>query len=189
MTNSTKAALREQARARRAGLKATAPDAAKRVAENFLANVSVQKNSIVAGYIAAHDEIDPAVLLATLRKRGHAILLPRVAAKDGPLAFHLWRESACAVKGAYGLLEAAPDWPLAQPDIVLVPLLAFDADGFRLGYGGGYYDRSLLALRQTGKVTAVGLAYDGQRIAHIPSDATDEKLDWVVTEKSARKFG
>jgi 5-formyltetrahydrofolate cyclo-ligase len=93
------------------------------------------------------------------------------------------------VKGAYGLLEAAPDWPLAQPDIVLVPLLAFDADGFRLGYGGGYYDRSLLALRQTGKVTAVGLAYDGQRIAHIPSDATDEKLDWVVTEKSARKFG
>jgi 5-formyltetrahydrofolate cyclo-ligase len=189
MMNSTKAALRDEARARRARLESAAPDTAKKIAANFLATIPLPEKSTIAGYIAAHDEIDPAFLIAMLRKRGHAILLPRVAAKDGPLAFHLWRESARAVKGAYGLLEAAPDWPLAQPDIVLVPLLAFDADGFRLGYGGGYYDRSLLALRQTGKVTAVGLAYDGQRIAHIPSDATDEKLDWVVTEKSARKFG
>lgn len=185
----SKEELRQQARVRRAQLKAAAPDAGRRVAENFLAKIPLRKNSVIAGYIAAHDELDPAESIASLRGRGHKLALPRVAAKGVPLAFHLWREDASPVKGAYGLFEAAPDWPLIKPDVLLVPLLAFDEEGYRLGYGGGYYDRSLLALRKTGPLLAVGLAYDGQRVAHIPSDATDEKLDWAVTEKAARKFG
>lgn len=189
MTNLTKGALRDEARARRTQLKAAVPGAAKRITENFLAKIPLQKNSVIAGYIAAHDELDPAELVAALRARGHTLALPRVAAKDGPLEFHRWDKNAAPVKGAYGLFEAAPDWPPVKPDVLLVPLLAFDEKGYRLGYGGGYYDRSLLAFRETGPLLAVGLAYDGQRVARIPSDATDEKLDWAVTEKAARKFG
>jgi len=180
--------LRREARERRAALNAAAPDAAWRVAENFLAKIPFEKNSIIAGYIAAHDELDPAELIAALRARGHAIALPRVAAKRAPLEFHRWEKNASAAKGAHGVLEAAPRWPPVKPDVLLVPLAAFDDEGYRLGYGGGYYDRSLLALRAMGPVLAVGLAYDGQRIADLPHDDRDEKLDWVVTEKCVRTF-
>jgi 5-formyltetrahydrofolate cyclo-ligase len=181
--------LRNEARAARAGLKIAAPNAAHAIAKNFLTSIPLQSNAIVAAYIAARDELDPRELVSALRMRGVAIALPRVAAKNAPLAFHLWRDGASPVKGAYELFEAAPDWPKATPDVVLVPLLAFDAGGHRLGYGGGYYDRSLRALRETGSMLALGLAYDGQEVAHIPRDATDERLDWLVTEKGTRKFG
>lgn len=181
--------LRNEARVARAGLMVAAPAAAHAIAKNFLTSIPLQSNDVVATYIAAHDEIDPKELISALRRRGVAITLPRVAAKNAPLAFHLWRDGASPVKGAYELFEAAPDWPLATPDIVLVPLLAFDTDGYRLGYGGGYYDRSLRALRQTGNVTAIGLAYDGQQVTHLPRDATDERLDWIVTEKRSSRFG
>jgi 5-formyltetrahydrofolate cyclo-ligase len=184
-----KQALRNESRAARAKLAAAAPDAAHAIAKNFLTSIPLQSNAVVAAYIAACDELDPRELDSALRQRGVAIALPRVAAKSAPLAFHLWRDGASPVKGAYELFEAASDWLRTTPDVVLVPLLAFDAKGFRLGYGGGYYDRTLSTLRQTGSILAVGLAYDGQEVAHIPSDATDEKLDWIVTERGARKFG
>ncbi len=181
--------LRNEARAARAKLKASAPDAARAIAKNFITSIPLLSNVVIAGYIAAHDEIDPRQLVTALRWRGAAIALPRVAAKGGPLAFHRWEQKAAPIIGAYGLFEAAPDWPPIKPSVVLVPLLAFDEDGYRLGYGGGYYDRSLRALRETGSVLAVGLSYEGQEIARIPHEATDEKLDWIVTEKGARKFG
>jgi 5-formyltetrahydrofolate cyclo-ligase len=178
--------LRREARTRRAGLKAAAPDAARAIAKNFISSLTLYSNVVIAGYVAAHDEIDPAELIKALRWRGAVIALPRVTAKGEPLAFHRWDQKAAPVKGAYGLFEAAPDWPLIAPDVVLVPLLAFDAEGYRLGYGGGYYDRSLRTLREKGSVLAVGIAYDGQKIAHVPHNAMDEQLDWIVTEKSAQ---
>ena len=180
--------LRREARARRASLKAAAPDAARAIAKNFISTLTLYSNVVVAGYVAAHDEIDPAELIKALRWRGAVIALPSVAAKSGPLAFHRWDQKHTPVKGSYGLLEASPDWPLIAPDVVLVPLLAFDDEGFRLGYGGGYYDRSLRALRDSKSVLAVGLAFAGQEITDLPHDANDEKLDWLVTEKGARKF-
>jgi 5-formyltetrahydrofolate cyclo-ligase len=185
----SKEELRQQARARRAGLKIAAPDAARAIAKNFISSLKLYSNVVIAGYVAAHDEIDPGELIKALRWRGAMIALPRVVEKGGPLAFHRWDQKAAPVKGAYGLFEAAPDWPLIRPDVMLVPLLAFDPEGYRLGYGGGYYDRSLRALRDSKSVLAVGLAFAGQEITDLPHDATDEKLDWLVTEKSARKFG
>jgi 5-formyltetrahydrofolate cyclo-ligase len=184
-----KQALRNEARARRAALKAAAPDAAHAIAKNILTSIPLQSDAVVAAYIAARDELDPKELILALRVHGVAIALPRVAAKNAALSFHLWRKNTSPMKGTYELYEAARDWPLARPTIVLVPLLAFDTEGFRLGYGGGYYDRTLSTLRQTGSILAVGVAYNGQEVAHIPRDATDEKLDWIVTEKDARKFG
>ena len=188
MESLTKSELRQQARERRAALKAATPGAARRVAANFLSKIPLEKNSVVAGYIAAHDELDPAELIAALRARGHTLALPRVAAKAAPLEFYRWEKNTSAVKGAHGVLEAAPGWPQVKPNVLLVPLAAFDDEGYRLGYGGGYYDRSLLALREKGPVLAVGLAYEGQRIADLPHDDRDEKLDWVVTEKCVRTF-
>ena len=84
-------------------------------------------------------------------------------------------------------MEAAPNWPLVLPDILLVPLLGFDKQGYRLGYGGGFYDRTLRSLRQRESVLAVGIAYAGQEMT-LPHDENDERLDWIVTEKYARKF-
>jgi len=85
--------------------------------------------------------------------------------------------------------EPDPAWPLATPAIVLVPLLAFDAVGRRLGYGGGYYDRTLAALRAGHTITAVGVAYAGQEVENIPHDAHDEQLDMILTETGLRAFG
>lgn len=181
--------LRREARERRATLREAAPHAAKCVAEGFQEKIPLRRDSVIAGYIAAHDELDPAQLIAALRARGHRLALPRVAAKNQPLAFHLWDKNASPVKGAYGLLEASSDWPLIKPDIVLVPLLAFDDEGYRLGYGGGYYDRTLRALREKRAVSAVGLAYEAQRVSALPRDAQDEPLDCVVTESSIYSFG
>ncbi|MGQ0742359.1 MAG: 5-formyltetrahydrofolate cyclo-ligase, partial [Alphaproteobacteria bacterium] len=183
-----KVVWRRAGRARRAALKAAAPDSAQRVAENFLANIPLQKDWTVAGYIAAHDELDPAELIRDLRNRSHAIALPRVAGKGEPLDFRLWEKDAEPVRGAYGLFEAAPEWRATRPGLVLVPLLAFDAGGHRLGYGGGYYDRTLARMRAGAKIVAVGVAFAGQEVAALPNHGHDQRLDWIVTEKGVRAF-
>jgi 5-formyltetrahydrofolate cyclo-ligase len=184
----SKSELRKQARERRASLGDVAPDAAARVAENFLARIRLPKDAVVAGYIAAYDELDPAELIAALRARGHQMALPRVAKHRAPLEFRLWEKAAVPVKGGYELLQAAPNWPEVRPDVVLVPLLAFDEEGYRIGYGGGYYDRTLHGLRERARVIAVGLGYEGQKVEKMPHDPSDEKLDWLVTEKRVRAF-
>jgi len=178
--------LRNEARERRPALARAVPDAGERIARNFLTTITLHSDEVVGGYIAAHDEIDPAHLIMSLRQRGVAIALPRVGAKQAPLEFHRWEKNAKPVKGAYGLFEASPDWPAVSPRIVLVPLLVFDRRGHRLGYGGGYYDRTLAF--HAGRTISVGLAYAGQEVERLPADPWDQKLDWVVTEKGVRRF-
>ena len=90
--------------------------------------------------------------------------------------------------GVFGLSQPAPDWPEAIPDVLIVPLLAFDAQGNRLGYGAGFYDRTLEALRMQRKVLAVGYAFAGQEMAEVPHHEGDERLDWIVTENGGRRF-
>jgi 5-formyltetrahydrofolate cyclo-ligase len=184
----TKKRIRRDTEAARAALAREAPDAGARIARQFLASIALPPHAVLGGYIATRSEADPAPLLQHFRKLGHSILLPRVAARNAPLAFHIWRADAEPAIGAFGLKDAAPEWPLATPDVVLVPLLAFDAAGYRLGYGGGFYDHSLHAMRRSGAaVLAVGIAYAGQE-RQFPHDAHDEKLDWIVTERFARRF-
>ena len=129
-----------------------------------------------------------APLVAALRLRGHPIALPRVVGHQLPLALHIHLENAPLKKGGFGLFEPESDWPLAVPAVVIVPLLAFDRSGNRLGYGAGYYDRTLAALRARHAVTAVGYAYAGQELTHVPHHDGDQTLDWVVTELCARKL-
>jgi len=142
----------------------------------------------IAGYWPLEDEADPRKLADILLALGHPILLPRVMGRRRPLSFRHWREGDATEKSAFGVIEPLESAPAARPDAVFVPMLAFDARGFRLGYGGGYYDRSLASLRAQGPVLAIGVAYAGQETAALPHEAHDERLDLVVTEKGVRRF-
>ncbi len=174
--------------AERARLIAAAPHAGPRMGENFLRHVPLPEGAVVSAYVAIGEEADPAPLIAGLRKRGHPIALPRVEGKSKPLAFHLWEAGSSLVPGPFGLSEPARDWPKAAPDVLIVPLLAFDGSGNRLGYGAGFYDMTLRASRARKSILAVGFALSGQETPEVPHDETDEVLDWIVTECYARKF-
>ncbi len=151
---------------------------------------------IVGGYHALPEEADPALLLEALVARGCHIAFPRVAAKDQPLEFHRIPDGEVMAKGAYGIREPPDHWPRAVPDLVLVPLLAFDASGHRLGYGGGFYDRTLSARAamppanpsQRRPFFAVGIAYAGQQVDILPRGAHDCPLDAVLTEQGLKVF-
>ena len=184
----TKKVLRAEALERRAELLKSVPDASRHMAENFLAHIPMSGGTTVSAYVAIGEEADPAPLIRALRARGHAIALPRVVKKGAPLAFHLYAKDAPLMPGPFGLSEPAPDWPRTVPGVLVVPLLAFDGQGNRLGYGAGFYDRTLRELRVRGIVLAVGYALSGQEVANVPHHAGDERLDWIVTERGARKF-
>lgn len=177
-----KAQLRKRARAIRAQLRGS--DFAAALAAHADA-LDVSSGRIVAGYHAHGDEADPALLLQALARAGAQIAFPRVVAKTAPLEFHLVPEDEVLRPGAYGIHEPRADWPSVIPDILLVPLLAYDHRGTRLGYGGGYYDRSLGALP---KARAIGIAYAGQRMDFLPRDAHDYRLDAIFTEAGLTEF-
>ncbi|HUO94060.1 MAG TPA: 5-formyltetrahydrofolate cyclo-ligase [Rhizomicrobium sp.] len=183
----SKAKLRAAARERRAQLAEDLPDFAKRVASHAV-RLPLTRRTPVASYWPLRDEADPGTLAATLAEFGHPILLPRVMGKDQPLSFRLWRQTDETEVSAFGVPEPLASAPEMVPAAVLVPLLAFDASGVRLGYGGGYYDRTLAALRAQGRIIVIGIAYSGQEKVGLPTAPHDEKLDMVLTEKGLRRF-
>lgn len=145
--------------------------------------IGTESWEIVAGFIAISTELDPAPLMAALSARGTSLCLPFVQGEDQPLLFRRYRPGDALVPGPHGTLEPEAKAPLLRPATLLVPLLAFDAKGWRLGYGGGYYDRTLRAMRAKGHVRAIGLAYAAQERASVPHDEKDERLDLIVTEQ------
>ena len=183
----SKKTFRDNARARRTELAHAHPEFARDVAEHVAA-LKIANGSVVGGYIAIGDEADPHIILKKLTLQNCTLAFPRVHAKDEPLVFHRWKAGQNLRRGAYGIPEPAKDWPLAYPKILLVPLLAFDRQGHRLGYGGGYYDRTLDFLRANSTVRAIGVAYAGQQVAELPREAHDHPLDAVVTENGVREF-
>ncbi|MDE2181913.1 MAG: 5-formyltetrahydrofolate cyclo-ligase [Alphaproteobacteria bacterium] len=187
MSTSDKRDLRTTARTRRAGLARATPDLAARLA-TFAADIDLPPCATVGGYSAISDEADPRRLMMALLERGHTLALPRMIGRTAPLAFHIWKDSDVLRAGVYGIAEPVEGAPVARPDALLVPLLAFDADGHRLGYGGGYYDRTLRALRAGGSLIAIGVAYAGQEVTSLPVLAHDEGLDAVLTERGLRRF-
>jgi 5-formyltetrahydrofolate cyclo-ligase len=142
--------------------------------------------SVISGFSAIRDEIDPAALLARLHADGHRLCLPVMQSKGLPLDFRAWSPGDAMGKVQWGIAEPLPDKPVLDPDVVLVPLLAFDAQGYRLGYGGGYYDRTLSRLRAIKPVVAVGIAYDELKVDAVPHQSYDERLDWVLTPSGPR---
>jgi 5-formyltetrahydrofolate cyclo-ligase len=184
---SEKKNLREAARAKRAQLARACADFAQRIAA-YANELPVPRGAMMSGYVAIGDEADPAHLIAVLKTRGCEIAYPRVH-RGQPLTFHVPVEGEHWVRSAFGVLEPRPDWPLAHPTVLLVPLLAFDSDGYRLGYGGGYYDRTLAQFRAEREITAIGIAFAGQEMDRVPREPRDEPLDGMVTEDGFRRFG
>ncbi|HEX4862192.1 MAG TPA: 5-formyltetrahydrofolate cyclo-ligase [Rhizomicrobium sp.] len=177
-----KSALRDQARAQRAALARACPDFAARIAA---VELPVAKGAIVSFYWPMGDEADPRALAARLAERGHVLALPVTVKKGAPLVFRAWREGDALTVHAFGMHEPAATAPEVRPDVLLVPLLAFDARGHRLGYGGGFYDRTLAALDTK---LAIGVAYAGQEVETLPIHERDHPLDMVVTESGVRDF-
>jgi len=157
--------------------------AAQALCDRFLAAVAVAPGTLASAYWPMGDEIDPRPLMEALHGRGHPLALPAIRAAGQPLDFRAWRPGEPLQPAGFGTREPAESAPLVRPSLLLVPLLAFDAAGYRLGYGGGFYDRSLALLRQAGDILAVGLAYAAQQVPAVPREATDQPLDLVVTER------
>jgi len=169
----------------RARVHAETLDAAKRLVDHFPDEIWPALNSVVAGYRALGDEIDPVRLLETFHCEQARIVLPCVEEDAAPLVFRAYSPGDPLDQGRYGVETPPISATALTPSMVLLPLLAFDTAGRRLGYGGGYYDRTLEQLRSQGPVIAVGLAFEAQRVARVPSDSKDQRLDWVVTEAGA----
>ena len=181
-TGEDKRAERTRALARRAAaFAAHGPSAGARLAEHGLSFLEVAPGAIVSGFSAIRDEIDAGPLLSRLHAAGHPLALPVMEGKGLPLVFRAWSPGDAMGKVQWGIAEPLPDKQVLDPDIVLVPLLAFDAAGHRLGYGGGFYDRTLARLRAIKPVVAVGIAYDELKVDAVPHRSYDEPLDWVLT--------
>ncbi|HUO88550.1 MAG TPA: 5-formyltetrahydrofolate cyclo-ligase [Rhizomicrobium sp.] len=180
-----KTSLRNEARARRAVL--TRADFAGRIAA-VAKDLPLAPGAIVAGYYPVRDEADPRALMSALAALGHPIALPVIVAERAALVFRRWRTGDPLAPNAYGIAEPLAGAQEVEPDAVLVPLLAFDAGGHRLGYGGGYYDRTLDRIRKAKPVLAVGIAYAGQEVALLPREAHDHALDMMLTENGLRRF-
>lgn len=182
-TSETKKALRAEARQRRdagAGDGAHAAQALAGYAARVRALTAAQ-DPVVTSYLAIGSELDPGPLAAALATLGATIALPVMAAKAAPLEFRAWTPGDPLVAREWGIREPAPDAPVVEPDILLVPLLAVDRCGYRLGYGGGFYDRTLARLRARRPVLAIGLAYPLQVVDAVPREVYDEPLDHLLT--------
>ncbi len=139
----------------------------------------------LAGYMPIRTEIDPVPVMAAHRG---PVGVPVILGRGRPLAFHEWAPDGEMVEGPFGARIPASGRPMV-PKVLIVPLVGFDARGYRLGYGGGFYDRTLAELRAAGPVLAIGFAYGVQEFARLPIDAFDQRLDMVVTEAGIRHFG
>ncbi|MDE0590215.1 5-formyltetrahydrofolate cyclo-ligase [Halocynthiibacter sp. C4] len=176
-----KADLRERAFARRAEararLGATPP--------NGLAEVlAPHAGKVLAGYMPIRTEINP---LPEMRAHDGPVAVPVIQAKGAPLKFALWSENTEMTRGEFGaMIPARPEY--VTPEVLIVPLVAFDAAGNRLGYGGGFYDRTLEELRAAGNAIAIGFAFETQYFEQIPCEPTDQRLDVMVTDEKIRQF-
>ena len=138
----------------------------------------------VAAYYPVRSEFDCMPLLRRVAAEGWILALP-VMAGPAPLQFREWTFGVPLERGPFGIPEPVHS-PHTVPDVLLVPLLAFDSRGYRLGYGGGHYDRTLAALRGAAGVAAIGLAFDAQEVAEVPVTPYDERLDWIFTPSGAK---
>jgi 5-formyltetrahydrofolate cyclo-ligase len=127
--------------------------------------------------------------LARYAVLGHAIALPVVVGRGKPLVFRRWRDGDDMDSGPFGIAEPKAAAEDLSPDVLLVPLLSFDRAGRRLGYGGGFYDRTLRRLRAQKPITAIGVAYAAQEVSETPHGPGDEQLNWIVTEREAIQAG
>jgi 5-formyltetrahydrofolate cyclo-ligase len=182
--------LRVELKSRRARVApADAAAAARGVSERVSRDLRVEGHGTVAGYWPMGDELDIRPTLAAFHACGRAIALPVVLGRGRPLVFRSWQPGDVLVAGGFGTSVPAPDRGEISPGLLLVPLLGFDRRGNRLGYGGGFYDMTIAALRvRACGVFAVGVAFAAQEVDALPVEAFDQRLDAIVTERDVLVF-
>jgi 5-formyltetrahydrofolate cyclo-ligase len=184
----SKADLRTAALARRDALSDEQRAAAAEAIAKRGLPLAIKAGAVVAGYSPIRSEIDPVPLMRALAAQGVRLALPAVMARGKSLAFRAWSPGDKLTLGPLGILEPSPAAAELVPDIMLVPLAAFDRAGHRIGYGAGHYDFTLAHLRKAKTIAAVGLAFAVQEIKTIPMQPHDVALDYVLTEKHAFDF-
>ena len=181
--NPAKAALRAEALARRERLSALErADASARIAERVMAIVAAETPRIVAAYLPIRSECDCRPIIERAQGLGIAVVLP-VLVDPVTLVFRRFEPGAPLAAGGFGTLAPTPDRPVLDPELVVMPMVAFDRSGSRLGHGKGHYDRALAKLAARGVAPRlVGIAFAAQEVETIPAEPHDVRLDWIVTE-------
>ena len=184
--DAAKAAMRALMAPVRAAAQAEHPDAGVALAQRLPHQLWPEPGQVVAGYWPFRSEIDPRPLMRRMAAHGARLALP-VAPPRGsglPLTFRLWTEDALLAPGGFGVHEPPASSEGLEPDLLLVPMLAFDRFGGRLGYGQGHFDRTLADLRARRTVCAFGLAFSAQEVASTPGDIHDQRVDGILTERA-----
>jgi 5-formyltetrahydrofolate cyclo-ligase len=150
--------------------------------------IEIKHGAVVAGYSPIRSEFDPTPLMRKLVSLGARLALPVITARDSPLQFRAWTLDGKLQRGPLGIPEPSPEAAEIVPDILLVPLAAFDRSGHRIGYGAGHYDRTLAQLRALRTIIAIGLAFAAQEIPGVSASAHDARLDLVLTENETIDF-
>ena len=136
---------------------------------------------VVSGYWPIRTELDPRALIAAIQHQGHQLVLPVVPGPDVRLVFRQHTDARDLVEGEFGAFTPPETAQVMEPDVLICPLLAFDEQGYRLGYGGGYYDRSIEDIKRAKPIFTIGLAYAEQLVDQVPIEPTDQRLDALVT--------
>ncbi|HET8543515.1 MAG TPA: 5-formyltetrahydrofolate cyclo-ligase [Pseudolabrys sp.] len=182
-TDSPKAQLREQAFARRDALPADERAAAAEAIAARPFPVTITTGMIISGFSPMKTEINPLPLMRKAAQLGARLALPAIAGRGKPLIMRAYAFGDELARGQWGIREPKAEAPEVAPDILIVPLAAFDRAGHRIGYGAGYYDMTINALRAKKKAVAMGIAFAAQEIASIPATDRDARLDFVLTER------
>jgi 5-formyltetrahydrofolate cyclo-ligase len=182
-TEQLKAGLRRDAVARRDALPTEERKAAAEAIAARTFPLVVAPGAIVSAFMPMQSEINPLPLMQKLAAVGARLALPRIVGRGHPLSMRTWALGAPLTRGQWGIREPTADAPEVDPDILLVPLLAFDRAGYRIGFGAGYYDMTITALRARKSVVAAGIAFAAQEVPAVPRTERDARLDLVLTER------
>ena len=178
-----KKTLRKDAKKKRAEAYRLLPNAAAELCHKLFNTIDLPEGAVVSAYWPLGDELDPMPLLNALHAKGYRPVLPVIVGAGKPLIFRSWAPGDELDDAGFGTREPQPDKDALEPDVLFVPLLAFDRAGYRLGYGGGFYDRTLDKLRAVKPVTAIGIAYAAQEMDAVLRGPYDQPLDWIATEE------
>jgi 5-formyltetrahydrofolate cyclo-ligase len=178
-----KATLRREAMARRDALPAQTRNTAAEAITARPFPLAIKPGTVVSGFMPLKTEINPLPLMRKLAAQGARLALPVIVGRGKPLIMRAWDFGAPLNRGQWDIREPKPEAAAVEPDILLVPLLAFDRTGHRVGYGAGYYDMTITQLRARKPVMTAGLAFAAQEVPAVPATAHDAPLDLVLTER------
>jgi 5-formyltetrahydrofolate cyclo-ligase len=178
-----KAQLRREAVKRRDALPAAVRAAASETLAARPFPVAFPEGAVISGFMPLRNEIDTQPLMRKLAAQGAQLALPVVIGRGKPLLMRAWNFGEPLVPGVWGIREPTSGAAAVDPDILIVPLVAFDRTGHRIGHGAGYYDFTLAQLRSRKPVVAIGVGFAAQEVSAVPATPRDERLDLVLTER------